>query len=56
MESIILIVVLLVILGLAAGYIIRAKKSGIKCVGCPHARECAARRNGQACSTADENK
>lgn len=56
MGNFILAAVLLMIVGLAAGYIIRAKKSGVKCVGCPHARECAARRNGQACGTADENK
>lgn len=35
MENIIIIAVLLVIVLLAAIYIIRAKKSGVKCVGCP---------------------
>ena len=35
MENVILIVILLAIVGLAAGYVIRAKKRGQKCIGCP---------------------
>ena len=35
MENIILIAVLLLIVGLAAWYVIKAKKSGRKCIGCP---------------------
>ena len=41
MENIIIVVVLLAVLGLAAWYVVRAKRSGQKCIGCPHARECA---------------
>ena len=44
--NIVIIAVVLVILGAAAAYIIREKKRGSKCIGCPHAKECAARRNG----------
>ena len=51
MESIILAAVLLLILGLAALYVVREKKKGVKCIGCPHARECAARKSGAGCGS-----
>jgi len=35
MDTIIAVGVLLLIVGLAALYVIRAKKSGRKCIGCP---------------------
>ena len=35
MENIILIVVIAAILGLAVWYVIRSKKKGQKCIGCP---------------------
>ncbi|MBQ8200160.1 MAG: FeoB-associated Cys-rich membrane protein [Clostridia bacterium] len=35
MTDIIIVLVLLVVIGLAAGYVIKAKKSGSKCIGCP---------------------
>ena len=41
MENVILILVLTVILGGAAWYIIRAKKKGQKCIGCPDGASCA---------------
>ena len=40
MTDFIVIIVLLAIVGLAAGYIIKAKKSGAKCIGCPHSKTC----------------
>ena len=36
-----LIVILIAIFGGAAGYIIKAKKSGQKCIGCPHSKNCS---------------
>ena len=41
MKDIIIIIVLAVIVFLAAGYIYRAKKSGRKCIGCPHGDHCS---------------
>ena len=41
MENIILVIVLLGILGGAAIYIIRAKKKGVKCIGCPAGATCS---------------
>lgn len=34
MEDFIIIAILLIIIGFAAGYVIRAKKKGKKCIGC----------------------
>jgi len=51
MVDIIAIAVLLLIVAAAGGYVYKAKKSGQKCVGCPHAKECAARRNGCGCAS-----
>ena len=35
MENVILILVIAAILGFAIGYVIRTKKKGHKCIGCP---------------------
>lgn len=48
LADIIIIVLVLVIVGAAAYYIRREKKQG-KCVGCPYAKECAAKKAGQNC-------
>lgn len=40
MANLIVILVLLAVLAVAAGYIYRAKKRGEKCVGCPYAKQC----------------
>ncbi len=40
MENFIIIAVLVLILGAAIGYVIKAKKKGEKCIGCPNAKTC----------------
>ena len=40
MENAIIIAVLALILGAAAIYLIRARKRGQACVGCPHSGSC----------------
>lgn len=40
MKDIIVIAVIAVIIGLAALYVYKAKKSGKKCIGCPYSGEC----------------
>ncbi len=40
LTDIITIAVLACILGAVAFYLIRAKKRGQTCIGCPHAKEC----------------
>ena len=46
MTDVILILILALIVGLAAGYIYREKKKGRACIGCPHAGTCG----GCACN------
>jgi len=41
MQDIIIIAILVLIVGLAAGYIYKAKKSGKKCIGCPDSGSCS---------------
>ena len=41
MENVIIIAVVLLIVGLAALYIYKAKKKGIDCIGCPSAKTCS---------------
>ena len=38
--DIIVTLILIAIVGGALTYIIKAKKSGHKCIGCPHAKQC----------------
>ena len=40
MENIIAVLVLAVLIGGAAAYLVRAKRSGVKCVGCPARGNC----------------
>ncbi|MBR3788859.1 MAG: FeoB-associated Cys-rich membrane protein [Clostridia bacterium] len=40
MENIVIIALLVVILGFAIRYIVKAKKNGEKCIGCPNAKTC----------------
>ena len=49
MTNLIVVLVLVVLIGAAAAYVIRAKKQGQKCIGCPYSKECAARANGYGC-------
>ena len=43
--DIIAIAAIVLIVGLAVFYIVRAKKRGQKCIGCPYAKQCAKRMN-----------
>lgn len=49
MKNIIVIIIIAIILGLAIGYIIRQKKKGVKCIGCPSGKTCASKKSG-SCS------
>lgn len=50
MENIILLALLGLIVGGAAGYIYKAKKKGIKCIGCPNGASCSGNCSGCSCS------
>lgn len=43
-DFIIIAVILLIVIGIVM-YLIRAKKRGEKCIGCPYAKECGSKCN-----------
>lgn len=48
MENVIIVVILLAIVGFAARYVVKAKKSGRKCIGCPDGC-CSKKNDGSPC-------
>lgn len=46
----IVIAVIVLIVGGASAYIIKAKKSGKKCIGCPDGASCASKSGTSGCS------
>ena len=48
MDNFILLAVLAVIIGAALAYVIKAKKRGVKCIGCPDGEKCSG--NCSCCS------
>ena len=42
-------VIVFIILRRAISYIVKQKKKGVKCIGCPYAGECAAKAQGHDC-------
>ena len=48
MESVVVAVVLLLIVGAAITYIVKEKKKGTVCIGCPHAGTCASKKHGDS--------
>lgn len=52
MENFLIIVILAIVLGAAIAYIVKSKKSGAQCIGCPAGGNCAkhkAEKTGGAC-------
>ena len=45
MENVIAVLLIVVILGSAIGYMIREKKRGSKCIACPFGKDCGANPN-----------
>lgn len=43
MVNVVIILVIVAIVGAAVAYIVKEKKRGVKCVGCPYAQQCASR-------------
>ncbi len=46
MENLILVFILLAIIGGIVFYLIRAKKRGETCIGCPYAKQCSGKCSG----------
>lgn len=40
---------ILMIIGAAIFYMIKAKKSGVRCIGCPACGKCSGKKEGHAC-------
>ncbi len=47
MENLIIILILLCIIGGIIFYLYKAKKRGETCIGCPYAKQCGGKCNGQ---------
>lgn len=56
LENIILVAAILLILGGAVLYIVKAKKRGDTCIGCPYAKECAGKSSGCSCCGGNDKK
>lgn len=56
-EVIVIAIIALIIFG-AVMYIVKAKKSGQKCIGCPYSKTCNKNdsNSGSCCSCDNENK
>lgn len=52
MTDLIAVLAIVVILSLVIFYIIRSKKQGAKCIGCPMAKNCTAKK----CGCSNQNK
>lgn len=48
--NVVIIAVILAIVALAVFYIIKAKKSGKKCIGCPDSGSCGSKKGEGGCS------
>ena len=48
LADVLIIILVLAIVGIAAFYIRKEKKQG-RCVGCPYAKECTAKKAGHSC-------
>ena len=40
MKNIVAVIVIVLVLGFAIRYIIKQKKNGTRCIGCPHGKVC----------------
>lgn len=54
--EIIAIIVIILIIGAALFYIIKAKKRGQKCIGCPYAKICQSNKNPKGETNCNCNK
>lgn len=55
MENIIVLAIVVVVIGLAIGYIVKAKRSGKKCIGCPDGGSCG-KSTGCGCGCCGDEK
>ena len=48
MSNFVVIAVLVIIVGTAIAYIVKEKKKGTVCIGCPHAGTCASKKGQES--------
>ena len=48
-ENVILVAVIGLIVGVAVGYIVRQKRKGNRCIGCPYGASCPSGKSGCGC-------
>lgn len=46
MENVIVIAILVIAIGAAVAYMVKAKRSGVKCIGCPSGGSCSHKKEG----------
>ncbi len=54
MKNLIVVLILAAVIGLAIYYIVKQKKNGAKCIGCPYSKECG-KASGDGCTCGDQN-
>ncbi len=55
MQNFLIIVILILVIGLSGYYVLRAKRRGEKCIGCPYSAECAAKNGKGLCAENPES-
>ena len=57
LTDIIAVMVIVAVVGLAVMYIVKERKKGNRCIGCPHADACAkrAKEGNCSCNTTENN-
>ena len=50
MSNVLAILALIVVLGGAITYIVKSKKNGVKCIGCPSCKSCSSKKNENSCN------
>ena len=55
MENLIILAVVAVILALSGGYLYKAKKRGVRCIGCPSGCSCNGKSGGCHCEKSEES-
>ena len=49
MIDVIVVIICALVIGSAVAYIVKSKKSGKKCIGCPYGSACSSKGNGCQC-------
>lgn len=55
MKNIVITAILIIVLALSIGYIVKAQKSGAKCIGCPSSKDCGSKSSNSSCNCGCHN-